>query len=238
MIFFGISSLAAARSLFTEIENTGGKAMTRRATSLAAAAFLALGLVSAPNAQAAYVFTFEQVGPNVIETGAGSLDLTDLEVGVFGIGRDAEVVPALGRVYSGVFTDTNTWFSESLPESYITFGPGLFNTASMTTGGPVGFESGAGDLTTLIFPAGYVSGAPLSDSSTYLGATISSLGLTPGAYVVNWGSGDHADSLTINVVSSPPLVPELSTWAMMLVGFVGAAFAGWRAKLAQRASVA
>jgi hypothetical protein len=144
----------------------------------------------------------------VVETGGGSFDLTDLDVGTFGVGRDAEVYPKLGRVFSGVFTDTNTSFSESLPESFITFGPGSFTTASVTTGGPVGFESGAGDLTALIFPAGYVSGAPLSDSSTYLGATISSLGLTPGAYVAGWGSGDHADSLTIDVVA-PPRLPRL-----------------------------
>ena len=65
----------------------------------------------------------------------------------------------------------------------------------------MGFASGVADLTTLIFPAGYISGATLSDASTYLDATISSLGLTPGDHVWNWGSGDHPDTFTIDVVS-------------------------------------
>jgi hypothetical protein len=91
----------------------------------------------------------------------------------------------------------------------------------------VGFQSGVADITTLIFPAGYMSGAALSDSSTYLGATISSLGLTPGAYVINWGSGDHADTLTVDV-AGPPAVPEPSTWAMMALGFAGLGFLGYR----------
>jgi hypothetical protein len=207
--------------------------MTKRMTYLASAALLALGAVLAPSAQAAYVITFQQVGSDVVETGSGSLDLTDLDVGAFGIARDAAVYPELGRVFSGAFTDTNTSFAD-LPDSFVTFGPGSFTLASTTSGGPVGFESGAGDITTLIFPAGYASDTPLSDSATYLGATISSLGLTPGPYVVDWGSGDHADSLTIDVASTGP-IPEPSTWAMILIGFAGLGYAAARRKGARGA---
>jgi hypothetical protein len=70
--------------------------MTKRMTYLASAALLALGAVLAPSAQAAYVITFQQVGSDVVETGSGSLDLTDLDVGAFGIARDAAVYPELG----------------------------------------------------------------------------------------------------------------------------------------------
>jgi hypothetical protein len=52
--------------------------------------------------------------------------------------------------------------------------------------------------------------------------------MTPGAYVWTWGSGVDADSLTINIVASPPPVPEPSTWAMMLIGFAGLGYAGYR----------
>jgi PEP-CTERM motif len=66
-------------------------------------------------------------------------------------------------------------------------------------------------------------------------ATISSLGLTPGAYVFGWGSGAHADTFTIDVVASPPpAVPEPSTWAMMLIGFAGLGYAAARRKAALR----
>ncbi len=77
--------------------------MTTRATYLGAAALLALGAVSVPSAQAAYVITFQQVGSDVVETGSGSLDLADLRVGEFGIGREASVDPLQGRVLFGRF---------------------------------------------------------------------------------------------------------------------------------------
>jgi hypothetical protein len=53
----------------------GGKAMTKRMTRLASAAFLALGALAVSNAQAAYVTTFEEVGSNVVEVGGGTIDL-------------------------------------------------------------------------------------------------------------------------------------------------------------------
>jgi hypothetical protein len=193
-----------------------------------------LGAISASSAQAAYVMTFEQDGANVIETGAGSLDLTDLHVQTSSIVQDASVDPEFGRVFSGVFTNANSSFA-LLPESSIGFGSGSSTNASSTTGGPVGFTSGVADLTRLFFPVDYISDMPLSDSSTYLGASIVSLGLAPGAYVATWGAGDHADSFTVNVVTSPPLVPEPSTWAMMLIGFAGLGYAAARRKGAVRA---
>ena len=78
-------------------------------------------------------------------------------------------------------------------------------------------------------PEGYLSGSALSETSTYLNATFASLRMTPGEYVYSWGSGEHADTFTINIVASPPpAVPEPSTWAMMLIGFAGLGLAGWR----------
>jgi hypothetical protein len=100
--------------------------------------------------------TFQRVASDVVETGSGALDLDDLDVGSFGIARNAEVEPVRGRVFSGVFTYANAAFAD-LPQALITFGPGSFTTASVTTGGPVGFQSGVADLTTLTFPAGYIS---------------------------------------------------------------------------------
>ena len=53
------------------------------------------------------------------------------------------------------------------------------------------------------------------------GGSFASLGLTPGIYTWNWGSGANADSLTINIGTAipPGAVPEPSTWAMLILGF-------------------
>jgi hypothetical protein len=72
---------------------------------------------------------------------------------------------------------------------------------------------------------GYASGAPLSDTATYAGQSFATLGLTPGVYLYTFGSGTDADTFTVEV-GAP--VPEPSTWAMMLVGFAGLSYAGWR----------
>ena len=67
----------------------------------------------------------------------------------------------------------------------------------------------------------------LSGSATWDSQTFSSLGVTPGTYKWTWGSGANADSFTLNI-GTAGIVPEPSTWAMMLLGFVGLGLAGFR----------
>jgi hypothetical protein len=55
--------------------------MTRmKVAALGALAALGLGLTGVSKADAAFVMTLEQVGPNVVATGSGSFDLADLVV--------------------------------------------------------------------------------------------------------------------------------------------------------------
>ena len=61
-------------------------------------------------------------------------------------------------------------------------------------------------------PIGYVSDSALADTAIFPDASFESLGFTPNTYTYIWGSGDHADPLTIDVV------PEPSTWAPLGVG--------------------
>jgi hypothetical protein len=58
----------------------------------------------------------------------------------------------------------------------------------------------------LILPQGYVSGTALSGTATWANQTLASLGLTPGQYVYTWGANATADSLTINLLTTSPLV--------------------------------
>ncbi len=198
--------------------------MTKRTLCWVAAMASALGVLAAPSAQAAYVTTFEEVGSNVVEVGGGTLDLTDLER-VGGIFTKLFVTPnepsytsgakgAEGDIYEGALSGPANW------------GPGATTFASSSSGDLVGLVPSGAEI---IVPDDY-SGGALSETSAYLGASFASLGLTPGSYVYSWGTGDHADTFTLNVVAGS--VPEPSTWAMMFLGFAGLGYAAVRRKTA------
>jgi PEP-CTERM motif len=198
--------------------------MTRRTTYLASIGFLAMGALAAPSAQAAYVVTFKDVGLNVVETGGGTIDLTGLTILSPHQGVVAQIEPSFAAFASGSGQATDYIGLTNSPSN---FGSGGATVADTSSGDGIliaGSDFAISD--------GYVSGAHLSETSTYLDATLGSLGLTPEAYVYNWGSGAHADSLTIDIIASPPPVPEPSTWAMMLVGFATLGYAAWQRKAA------
>jgi hypothetical protein len=70
----------------------------------------------------------------------------------------------------------------------------------------------------------YISGSPVSDSSTYDNQALSSLGATPGTYIWTWGTGSHADSFTLQI-GPAQTVPEpgaLTLMAVSLAGLLGA----------------
>jgi hypothetical protein len=67
-----------------------------------------------------------------------------------------------------------------------TFGFGISTLANSSGGDGVGLDrTGQG----VFVPKGYVSGAPLSDTSTYLNTSLFSLGMLSGAYIFSWGLG-------------------------------------------------
>ena len=78
--------------------------------------------------------------------------------------------------------------------------------ASSSTGDFIGIGNGIGpgsNPTDVGVPTGYVSGASISGSSTWVGHSFSSLGIDVGSYTWSWGSGLNADSVTIDVVPEP-----------------------------------
>ena len=205
--------------------------MTKRTICWVSAIASALGVLAAPSAQAAYVTTFEEVGSNVVEVGGGALDLTDL-MRTGGIFTKLFVSPNEPSYASGAKGDQGDIYEGPL-SGPANWGPGGTTFANSSSGDLVALNPSGAEI---IVPDDYNFGDPLSETSTYLGASFASLGLTPGSYVYTWGTGDHAESFTLNVVAGS--VPEPSTWAMMLLGLAGVAFVGWRAKPARRPSVA
>jgi hypothetical protein len=178
------------------------------AAALGVAMLIGSGL-SVPSAQAGYIVTLEQVGSNVVATGSGTIDLADLHFDAHFGGNPAEIAPNVGTIITGPTTPQPTDQYEGFPLPLN--GPEAFGPPTAT--GTLA-DSGMGDAVglgtfdiPLFVPEGYVSGAPLSDTSTYDNTTIAKLGATPGTYVWTWGSGAHADSFTLQVGAVPaPLI--------------------------------
>ena len=107
------------------------------------------------------------------------------------------------------------------------FGSGGESNPSSGSGDLVGIQSGLHIRQSLFVPMGYVSGDPLGDVSTYKNQTFSSLGVTSGRYEWTWGTGPN-QNFTL-VIETARAIPEPSTWALMLLGFAGLGFVGYRA---------
>ena len=197
--------------------------MTKRTVRWVSAVASTLCVLAAPSARAAYVTTFEEIGSNVIEVGGGALDLTDL-IRVGGIFTKLFVTPNGPSYASGTKGDQGDIYEGPL-SGPANWGPGVTTFANSSSGDLVALNPSGAEI---IVPDDYEFGDPLSETSTYLGASFASLGLTPGSYVYTWGTGDHADTFTLNVVAGS--VPEPSTWAMMLIGFAGLGYAAVRRK--------
>jgi PEP-CTERM motif len=178
---------------------------------------------TADPAQAAYIVTFSETGNDVTASGSGTIDLAGLTFITSGATL-SEVAPTFATEVTGAAGGVDEYNGASGPFS---FGSGVFTSATTGTGDLVGVQVLRGDppIGFIFVPTGYASGAPLSDTATYAGQSLATLGLAPGVYLYTFGSGTDADSFTIKV-GAP--VPEPSTWAMMLIGFAGLGYAGWR----------
>jgi hypothetical protein len=234
--------------------------MTKRTPYLASIAFLAMAAGFAQNAQANFVAIFEETVkfglPAVQEIGDGTIDLTDLGAGTSISVSSSGMTPSTGFIVLGFANRTKmTFFNDAVITGPSSFGVGSATIADRINGNPVAAGPLAGPLAIGV-PEGYVSEAALRNTTQWIDATYSSLGVTPGVYTWSWGSGADADSFTIDIVaptlaadgkplannsilSTLPLptteefpltfaVPEPSTWAMMLIGFVGLGYAAVR----------
>jgi hypothetical protein len=182
----------------------------------------ALAMCASSAANAAVTVNIHPSGSNVVAQTSGSLDLTGLTLdkdlfylqagtqgsdGYVGTGAGSHQFPAdpitTQQAYSG-FTGPSS------------FGSGTFTYADSGSGNAFAFNASLFSTPFAFVPNGYVSGAALSSSATFLGQTIAGLGLTPGSYVYSSGT----DSVTINVsLANVTPAPEPATWAMMLIGF-------------------
>jgi len=192
------------------------------ATTLA----IALAWLSVRPAQAGgYTITLQQVGPNVVATGSGSIDLTGLTRSGSGSTSPA-IRPAIAPFGNRTLPAfINTGPASSSVDFYDgASGPGGFGSIRTTSA-----SSGSGDMVgiatnifgkALVVPRGYVSGTALSDMAIYSGTTLATLQVIPGTYVWTWGAAAN-QNFTLKILSSilpAPKVTNISARASVQTG--------------------
>lgn len=197
------------------------------------ALFICLASLCTPSSKAAVVININEVGGDVVATSSGTINTTgfDSQSGLTtstGFIRGTSFNPnwfcAVGTGTSagevGAYLISN--FTNDNNDICTTSAGAM---ASLNSGDFVGLVSrSAGEGADVVYvPVGYASGDPLSGSSMWAGASFASLELNPGTYVYTWGTGETADSLTLNIgdVLIPPEpsapIPTVSTSALMLM---------------------
>ena len=156
--------------------------------------------VGSTGATGGFTITINEVGSNVVMTGSGTLNITDLTtvatnqgpMGGAGLGTSSATF-ILGSV--GSFFDEYSGFT-TVPSN---FGSGGGASATSSTGDVMGVIWQGAPPSHLIVPTGYTSGTYITGSQTFNSQTFSSLGLTPGTYTYTWGTGPNADSINVVV---------------------------------------
>jgi hypothetical protein len=159
----------------------------------------AMILFAVPAARAAYIISFQQIGPNVVATGSGTLDTTSLTLVNFGSGNAPLVQPNTATVLVGTDSLLYNYSGITGPSS---FGAGASHPSDGPgTGTAFGITSGSVLNVPFAYPSGVSDG---TSTETWSNQTFSSLGLNPGIYVYTWGTASHADSFTVQVTVPEP----------------------------------
>ena len=160
-----------------------------------------LGSIS-PVANAAFVYTFDQVGQDVVVNGNGTVNTSGLSLAVsVPASCSSGITPSYA--YIGIGGGSCTYYTGATGPA---FGSSLsFFMPTSSSGSIFAASTGAHQV---IVAEGYVSESAMANTMIFEDQTYASLGVTPGTYVWNWGSGINADTLTIQINAAVTSVPE------------------------------
>jgi hypothetical protein len=151
------------------------------------------------SAPAGFNLTVTQVGPNVVWSGSGSFNLTNLTATADFPGVSAGYNAQFAQFIVGSTSNATIYSGTSFTTFPTSFGPGGSAPLPSGSGSVFGIIQNGGSLQPrqVMVPQGYVSGTVITGSATYAATTIAGMGLTSGTYVWSWGSGAGAGSLTM-----------------------------------------
>jgi hypothetical protein len=215
--FFDRTHSAIVRNQKRTINSVARLGPSLLAAALLAPALLAAVLLAPRPASAIVTLRVQQVGNDVVITGSGTANTTDLTSA--GTDNDFTNVLSDAQIYAGpdVSADTQGGGGDVSLWSGLT-GPLSFGSDNSVFENP---SSGSDDLfgiladngssaSRLVLPLLYASGATLSGTSTFTGITLARLGLTPGQISTwSWGADANADSLRLEVVDPNPVPAPL-----------------------------
>jgi hypothetical protein len=179
---------------------------------------IAVLIAHTATSRGAYVVTFSQVGANVVATGSGSINTTDLSFASNTNTMAPRVNASTAAVALGPApSSVGDYFGFIGPTK---FGTGAQFNADTSSGMRVSINGNTNDL---FLPVNYESGTFLSTSTnTWNNKTIAGLGLTPGTYTWTWGKGSTSDTFVVTIV------PEPASLVMLTLGLTAVAGLAWR----------
>jgi hypothetical protein len=159
-------------------------------------------LLLAARVDSAVTVTFRVVGPDVVATYRGALNLSGLPAESLAVSttRSDGVWPDLGKIGLGAGDRMDVYTGISGPSSF--GGDRTIRRPSESTGGFFGFNMLFG-RNQLLVPAGYVSGNNLEGSTTWYGSSLDEMGLTNGSFQWTWGAGADSDAIELRIVPEP-----------------------------------
>lgn len=190
--------------------------MLKNLKILVAAAIL-LGGVS--TSHASIIINIAQSGGDVVATGSGKINLTNVTFGTYAPQFNPQTDPAGGIISLTDVSGLHDYdvYLPTFTAAPSNFGSSSFLYADSITGASFGVGGGL-----LFVPFGYSSNANLYGTTTWYGTTISDLNLTPGSYTWSWSTGGASDSITLNIGGGGAVAtPEPGTIMLMGSGVLG-----------------
>jgi hypothetical protein len=232
--------------------------MAKRTTHLASAAILTIAAISASGAHATFVVNILRLGSDVVATGSGTIDRAGMMFSVATLGGTLLYTggPTLDESSSldldgALLIVTNIGAGDQSGLSLFPDGPD--STVTLTS--PINYGSGSGTLDTPIVGGGHIletwTGVGGDLFTETLSEVLSINRATPDEITVTFSgtlsdldslfvarpaelilsadqSGGPGAAVGVSITNTASNVPEPSTWAMMLLGFAGLGFVGWR----------